>query len=66
MKTAKVLRVITNAVAQIVIRNGAGKKLFDIDLPGVSITVTVPLDVEIRVEPNLHRSQETNGRSERC
>ena len=50
MKAAKVLRVKTNAVAQIVIRNGAGKKLFDIDLSGVSITVTVPLDATIKVE----------------
>jgi hypothetical protein len=33
MKTVmKVLRVKTDAISQIVIRNGAGKKLFDIDL----------------------------------
>jgi hypothetical protein len=47
MKTAKVLQVKTEAVAHIVIRNGAGKKLFDLDLSGVSITVTVPPDAEI-------------------
>jgi hypothetical protein len=64
MKTAKVLRVKTEAAAQIVIRNGTGKKLFDIELPGVSLTVTVPSDAEISVEPNLHRSQETNRRQQ--
>jgi hypothetical protein len=51
MKSAKVLRVKTNAVAQIVIRNGTGKKLFEISLSGVSITVTVPMDAEIQTEP---------------
>ena len=64
MKTAKVLRVKTEAAAHIVIRNGAGKKLFDIDLSGVSITVTVPPDGEIRVEPNLHRIREANRRQQ--
>jgi hypothetical protein len=64
MKTANVLRVRTESAAHIVIRNGAGKKLFDIELAGVSITVTVPSDAEIRVEPNLHRSQETNRRQQ--
>jgi hypothetical protein len=51
MKTAKVLRVKTEAAAHIVLRNEAGKKLFDIELPAVSLTVTVPSDAEIRVEP---------------
>ncbi len=52
MKTVmKVLRVKTNATSQIVIRNGAGKKLFDIDLAGVSITISVAPDEEIEVEP---------------
>ena len=51
MTSAKVLRLKTEAAAHIVIRNGAGKKLFDIDLPGVSITVTVPSDAEIGVDP---------------
>jgi len=51
MKTAKVLRVKTETAAHIVIRSGTGKKLFDIELSGVSITVTVPPDEEIKVEP---------------
>ena len=53
MKTAKVLRVITEATAHIVIRNGAGKRLFDINMLGVSITVTAPSGAGIKVEPNL-------------
>jgi hypothetical protein len=58
MKMAKVLRVKTEAAAHIVLRNGAGKKLFDLDLPGVSITVTVPSDAEeIQVEPNSDRGE---------
>jgi len=64
MKTAKALQVKTETAAHIVIRNGTGRKLFDIELPGVSLTVTVPSDAEIRVEPNLHRSQETNRRQQ--
>ena len=51
MKTAKVLRVKTEAAAHVVIRNAAGKKLFDIYLPGVSIGVAVPLNAEIQIQP---------------
>ena len=60
-EVVKAVQVKTEAAAHIVIRNGAGKKLFDIDLSGVSITVTVPSDAEIRVEPTLNRSQETRS-----
>ena len=51
MKTSRVLWLKTKAAAHIVIRNGAGKKLFEMDLPGVCITVTVPLTAAIEVEP---------------
>ena len=51
MKTSKVQRLKTKTAAHIVIRNGAGKKLFEMDLPGVCITVTVPLTAAIEVEP---------------
>jgi len=50
MKSAKVLRLKTEAAAHIVVRNGAGKKLFDIDLSGVSITVAVSADANIQVD----------------
>ena len=51
MKTSRVLWLKTKAAAHIVIRNGAGKKLFEMDLPGVCITVTVPLTAAIEVVP---------------
>lgn len=51
MNTSKVLRLKTVAAAHIVIRNRAGKKLFEMDVPGVCITITVPLTAAIEVEP---------------
>ena len=50
MKIAKVLRVKTKAAAHVVIRNEAGNKLLDIYLPGVSVTLAVPPDAEVRVD----------------
>jgi hypothetical protein len=47
IKTSKVLRLKTKAAAHIVFRNGAGKKLVEKDVPGVCITVTVPLTAAI-------------------
>jgi hypothetical protein len=52
MSEFRVVQLKTSATAHVVIRNGVGKKLFDLDLSGASITVTVPADGEIRVEPN--------------
>ena len=58
MKTAKGLRIKTEATAQVVIRDGAGRKLFDMSLPrGVSITLTASIDAEIKVEPNVHQKR---------
>lgn len=51
MKTAKVLRVQTEAAAHIVIRNGTGRKLFEVDLPGVTVVLSVSSDAVINVEP---------------
>jgi hypothetical protein len=62
MSAFKVMQLKTEATAHVVVRNRAGKKLLDIYLPGVSISLAVPSDAEIKVEPNLHRSQETNRR----
>jgi hypothetical protein len=51
MKTAKVLQVKTEAAAYIVIRNGAGRKLFEVDLPGVTVVLSVSSDTAINIEP---------------
>ena len=59
MKTVKVLRVKTEAMAHVVIRNKAGKKLFDIYLPGVSVTLAVPSDAEIRIDAQPSSSRPT-------
>jgi len=50
-ETVKVVYLSTKSATRIVIRNGAGKKLCDIDVSGVSITVTVPPDSDIQVDP---------------
>ena len=47
-------------VTQIVVRNGAGKKLFDMDIPGGTIVIAVPLDAEIKIEPD-RRGEDRNG-----
>ena len=51
MKTAKVLRVKTEARAHFVIRNGSGRKLFEVDLPGVTVVLSVSSDAVIYIEP---------------
>jgi hypothetical protein len=50
MSEFRVMQLKTSATAHVVIRNGAGKKLFDIDLSGVSITVAVSADANIQVD----------------
>ncbi len=55
MKTVRVVQVKTDAAAHVVIRSRAGKKLFDIYLPGVSITIAIPADAEIKVDPKGSR-----------
>ena len=51
MKTAKVLRVKTEAAAHVVVRNRSGRKLFEVYMPGVTIVLSVPPDAEIKIEP---------------
>jgi len=48
----KVLRIKTEAPAHVIIRDVAGTKLFDMDVPGVSIVVAVPSDAKICVDPH--------------
>lgn len=52
-KTVKAAQLKTESKARVVIRDGAGHKLFEIDIHGVSIAVTTPLGTEIAVfDPN--------------
>jgi hypothetical protein len=52
MKTAKVLQVKTeDAATHVVIRNAAGRKLFDMTMPGLTLVVTVSADAKIKVDP---------------
>ena len=52
MKTAKVLQVKTeDAATHVVIRNAAGRKLFDMTMPGLTLVVAVSADAEIKVDP---------------
>jgi len=57
--SAKVLRLKTDANSHIVVRNRVGKKLFEIDLPGVSVTFAVPQDAEIQVDARPRKRQPT-------
>jgi hypothetical protein len=52
----KVVQLKTEATAHVVIRNRAGKKLFEIYVAGISITVAVPAEAEIKVTPNRRTS----------
>jgi hypothetical protein len=49
--TSKVLRIKTTTATHATIRDGAGKKLFDMDVCGISIVVAVPSDAEIHIDP---------------
>ena len=49
--TSKVLCIKTTTATHVTIHDGAGKKLFDMDVCGISIVVAVPSDAEIRVDP---------------
>jgi len=50
MREFKVAQLKTKSTAQVVIRNEAGKKLFELYVAGISITVAVPMDAEIKIE----------------
>ena len=51
-RMSKLVRIKTEAATHLVMRDWAGKKLLDIDLPGVSVTVAVPSDAKIEIEPD--------------
>jgi uncharacterized linocin/CFP29 family protein len=61
----RVVQIQTKASADIVVRNAMGRKLFDMNIPGVSVTVAVPLDAEIEVLPvEPPRMAEANNMSD--
>jgi hypothetical protein len=49
--TFRVVQIQTKASANIVVRNAKGRKLFDMDIHGVTITITTPLNAEIKIAP---------------
>lgn len=49
--TTKVLQIKTESPTHIVVRNSQGYKIFEVNLPGVTVTVAVPSEAEIKVEP---------------
>ena len=51
----KVVQIKTKAPAHVVVRNSAGRKLFDMWLPGVSIGVAVSKEAEIKVTPDRRK-----------
>ena len=48
----RVVQIQTKAMARVLARNGAGHKLFEMDIRGVSVTVATPLNAEINIEPD--------------
>lgn len=49
--TKKVLQVKTSAQTKLVVRSSTGRKLFDIDSLGVTVTFAVPKDADIKLKP---------------
>jgi hypothetical protein len=47
----RVVQLKTKAAAHVVVRDGAGRKLFEVDLPGVTVVLSVALDAVIDIEP---------------
>jgi hypothetical protein len=47
----KVVQVQTKAAAHVVVRDGSGRKLFEVDLPGVTVVLSVTPDAVINIEP---------------
>jgi hypothetical protein len=61
VRVVHIKTAVSAGVTQIVLRNGAGKKLFDMDIMhGVTIAIPVPLDAGIKIEPD-RRGEDRNG-----
>jgi hypothetical protein len=62
--TFRVVQIQTTASANIVVRNAKGRKLFDMDIPGVTIVLSVPLNATIEIEPDEDQTEEIDALSE--
>jgi hypothetical protein len=51
-ENVKVVYLSTQSVTRVLVRNGTGHKLFEMDIHGVTITITVPLDEAIKIVPD--------------
>jgi len=47
----RVVQLKTKAAAHVVVRDGSGRKLFEVDLPGVTVVLSVSSDAVINIEP---------------
>ena len=55
MSEFRAVQIQTTAPTQIVVRNANGKKIFDMEIHGVTVTVTTTQDAEINIEPDERR-----------
>jgi len=55
------MQIKTKSMTHVIIRNGDGHKLFEMDVHGVCIAFTAPLDAEIIVDPDPGASSGTAG-----
>jgi hypothetical protein len=53
----KFVHISTNAPSQVVVRDARGRKLFEMDLQGVAITVATLLDADITILPDERNSK---------
>ena len=53
MSTFRVVQIRTTArETHVVVRNTKGRKLFEMDIPGVALTLSVPINAKITIEPD--------------
>ena len=51
LERVQAVQLKTTSMTRVLIRNGAGHKLFEMDVPGLCIAVVAALDAAITVEP---------------
>jgi hypothetical protein len=51
-ETVKAVQLKTRSITHVLVRNGTGHKIFEMDVHGVCIAVVTALDAEINVELN--------------